>query len=111
MIVKEPWYSRIKWFVMIVLPAISAAYFSLSDLFDLDNALQVMGVCSILATFLGAVLLNSNKNYQASEERYDGDMVVTETEDGDTFRLALNAPPEILAAKGEVTFKRVVEQG
>lgn len=111
MILSDKLYGWVKWFVGIVLPAISAAVFSLQEIFDISNVEQIMGVCAILATFLGTVLLRSNHNYQNSEERFDGDLIVTKTEDGDTFRFALNTPPEVLEQKSDVTFKRVVEQG
>ena len=109
MILSDKWYNLAKWFVGIVLPAISAAIFSLSDVFDIENAEQIMGVCAVLATFIGAVAGLSSRNYNNSEERFDGDMIMTDTEDGSTFRLNLNASPEDLAAKDSITFKKVVE--
>jgi len=109
MILSEPWYSRMKWFTAIVLPAIATAVFSLQEVFDITNAEQIMGVCAILATFLGTVLGISSNKYNNSDDRFDGDMILEEGEDGSTFRLNLNASPEDLAAKDSVTFKKVIE--
>ena len=109
MILSEKWYNRARWFVLTVLPAFSAAYFALSDLFNLANALQVTGVCAILATFLGQVLRISTNNYVNSDARFDGDMIITESEDGASIKLDLNTEPEILAGQDSVTFRKITQ--
>jgi len=109
MILPEKWYNIAKWFVTIVLPAIGAAVFSLQNAFDISNAEQITGVCSVLAIFLGTVLGISTKNYNTSDKAFDGDMIMTQGEDGDTFRLELNSTPEELAAKDNIRFKKIVE--
>jgi hypothetical protein len=110
MIVKEPWYSRFKWLLWIVVPAFNSAYFALSDLLDLDNALQVVGVLSIVSTFLGVILGISNNAYQNSDARFDGDAVVIPREDDvPLVSLDLNAdiPLVSLAERSSLTFKVV----
>ena len=110
MILSEKWYYKVKWFIIIVLPAFSSAYFALSNVLSLPSAEQVVGTCAIIATFFGTVLGVSNKNYKSSDTRFDGEMFMLEHEDGATFRLNLNSEPEVLAAKDFVTFKKIVER-
>jgi hypothetical protein len=109
MILSEKWYYRFKWFIIIVLPAFSSAYFALANVLGLPASEQVVGTCAIIATFLGTVLGVSDKNYNASDARFDGDMFMIEGEDGSTFRLNLKADPEVLATKDSITFKKFVE--
>lgn len=60
-------YDILKWVVMIVLPAIGAAYFSLAQIWGLPMAEEVVGTITIITTFLGALLGLSSKQYNAEE--------------------------------------------
>lgn len=95
-------YNFLKWFTLIFLPAVSAAYFSLSGTLDLPNAEQVVGTIAVVTTFLGAVLGISSHNYPG-----DGQIVVEY--DWDTNKtihsLELGRPPEDIADMKQVTFK------
>jgi len=108
MILPDKWYNLTKWLVGIVLPAISAAVFALSDVFNIDSVEAIMGVCAILATFLGTIFGISSRNYNNSEAAYDGNVVVTNPEDGPkNFSLELNKNPEELENQASIRMKVV----
>lgn len=104
----DTWYNRLKWFVMTVLPAFSAAYFALGNvILNLPAEEAVMGVCAILATFLTAVLGLSNKSYVNSGAKYDG-VVELVMDPGGVAKASLNIqgdPETLLTTKDEITFK------
>lgn len=94
--------------VQIYIPATSSAYFGLASIWGLPAAGQVSGTLAIVATFLGACLHISGKNYDTSGAAHDGDMVVTTGDDGKkTLSLNLNADPLELIDKDHVSFKKV----
>jgi hypothetical protein len=74
-------------------------------MWGLPNADQVVGTIVIVDTFLGAVLGISTAQYNNDEERFDGDMVVTEGEEKVDVNLDLSRTPEALVQKDIVTFK------
>lgn len=99
-------YDNLKWITLILLPAISAAYFSLSSILSLPAAEQVVGTIAVVITFLGAILGISTKSYNNSDTKYDGTLVVdTSDEAKDVFSFKLNDSPESLPEKDVVTFK------
>ena len=106
LILSTKWYERLKWFVLVFLPAFSALYFGLSAVWDnLPAAEQVVGTSAILATFLGLVLGLSNQNFkkQGSDgsinAQIQGDQVVLS-------RISLpNIAPEELAARKSITIQ------
>lgn len=93
-------YNFLKWFTLIFLPAVSAAYFSLSGTLDLPNAEQVVGTIAVVTTFLGAVLGISSHNYQG-----DGQVVIENDFDREKtiYGLELNRPPEDIADMKQIT--------
>jgi len=108
MVLPQKYYDFVKWFVGIVLPAISAAVFSLQETFNIDNAEQIMGVCAVLATFLGAIAGISSRNFNRSDAAYDGYVVVTNPDDGPkNFSLELNKEPADLEAQTSIRMKVV----
>lgn len=99
-------YDTLKWITMILLPALSAAYFALSDLLGLPYADKVTGVIVILITFLGAVLKVSTSSYNNSEQKFDGVMHVdTSDPEKDLFTFELYESPEGFPEKDQLTFK------
>lgn len=100
----EKAYNFVRALVIHVLPALSAAYFSLDSIWDLPKEDEVVGTLAVIAVFLGAVMGVSSRNFNKSG--FDGDVVVTETESGSTkFSLELNATPEELEQKKAIRFK------
>lgn len=105
MVLNETLYNWFKWLIQIFLPAFGAAYFALSDLWNLPSALQVVGTCSVVAIFLGAILGISTKNYEKKELGIDGSLVVKDDGDGATWKLNLSDIPENLEQKQTITLK------
>lgn len=95
-------YNFLKWFTLIFLPAVSAAYFSLSGTLDLPNAEQVVGTIAVATTFLGAILGISSRNYQG-----DGQIIVSyDWEKDKTIHiLELDRPPQDIADMKQIVFK------
>lgn len=102
-------YDQLKRLVTLVLPAIGAFYFALAGIWGLPAAEQVVGTVAALTTFFGVVLNVSGRSYNNSDEKYDGQLNVVETEGSKVMQLELNAGPEVLEQQKEVSF-RVVKQ-
>lgn len=101
-------YEFFKKLVQIGLPACGSLYFSLSAVWGLPYADEVVGTLAIVSTFLGTVLMISSKTYKALEPDHDGEMVIEHTEDGRViYALQLNGDPEKLSESGSVSFKVV----
>lgn len=60
-------YDKLKWTVLIGLPAISALYFGLSQIWGLPYAEQVVGTIAVIAVFGGTVLGISSHNYNKEQ--------------------------------------------
>jgi hypothetical protein len=67
MIINSKVYDVLKWVVMIVLPALSALYASLSMVWGLPYAEQIVATVSAVALFLGALLGVSTHAYNKQE--------------------------------------------
>jgi hypothetical protein len=104
-------YDIFVWAVKIVLPAFGTFYFAISSIWGIAGGEKVIGTISALCLFLGIILQISNKSYDASGVKYQGDLVVkTDPETGaETQSLSLNAPFSVLAQSGDITLK-VVKQ-
>lgn len=56
-------YDILKWIALIVLPAIGALYFGLSQIWNLPLGEEIVGTITLLDTFLGALLGISSAKY------------------------------------------------
>lgn len=98
-------YDYLKFFALIVLPALGTLYFALADLWGLPAAEQVVGSIVALDTFLGVILGISQVTYTKGIADA-GVMNVTQAPDGSkNFSLELTDHPDALAEKNEVRFK------
>ena len=105
-ILSDKIYNGAKKLVQVILPAVGALYFSLSDIWDLPRALEVVGTISCITTFLGVCLGISNKTYQALGGGDIGNLHITEDEHGKvSYLLELTSAPEYIDGKAEVTLK------
>ena len=119
-------YDRLKWVVLVFLPAFGALYFGLAAYWDLPKADEVVGTCAILATFLGALIKVGDRTYnnspnrandaaQVAVEAADGTMTVVDhglDEDGvgkADLHFSATKPPPALAKQGVAVFKVVKE--
>lgn len=107
----KPWisnrtYDAFKWLVQIFLPAFSALYFGLAQIWGLPNAEGVVGTIAIVTIFLGTLLKISNNSYNNSDAKYDGSLVVdTSDDEKDVYSFEVNVPFEELKDKKELTIK------
>ena len=56
-------YDILKWIAMIFLPAVSALYFGLSQIWGFPYGEEIVGTLALIDTFLGALLGISSANY------------------------------------------------
>lgn len=104
----DAFYGLGKKVVQVYIPALSSLYFGLGNIWGFPAVEQVVGSFAVLATFIGVCLGLSSKNYDASEARYDGDLVTYESEEGDTVtRMEFNEDPLTTIEKKEVKLKVV----
>jgi hypothetical protein len=99
-------YDVLKFLALVILPALGALYFSLSQIWGLPKATEVVGTITVVDTFLGVVLKLSSSAYHNSDGAYDGVMNVETKADGSLkYDLALNGSAEALANQRAVSFK------
>lgn len=99
-------YDLLKKLVQVVLPAVGSLYFGLAKIWGLPASEEVVGTLAILATFFGVLLSISHASYNASDSKYDGKLIMHDTENGGKlFSLELNGNPLNLDQKKQVSFK------
>ena len=98
-------YNRMKWVTLVFLPAVGAAYFSLSELLGLPFGDEVVGTIVIICTFFGNLIGISNKQYNSSESKFDGSLVLTPGEDDDSTDLRFQMEAAKLIEKNQVLLK------
>lgn len=99
-------YDFIKYLAQILLPAVGALYFGLAQIWGLPNAEQVVGTFTTVDIFLGATLLLSSKQYDKSDAKYDGALVIDSSDpDKDLYSFEVGAPLDELSDKRTLTFK------
>jgi hypothetical protein len=107
-LIKGKLYDKLKFFALVILPALGTLYFALAGIWGLPAADQVVGTIVCLDAFLGTVLQLSSTAYARSDAAYDGDFVVEgKPGGGTTVRLELSEEPEQqdLEQKDELRFK------
>jgi Putative phage holin Dp-1 len=90
---------------LIVFPAVGTLYFALASIWGLPAAEQVTGSIIVVDTFLGVLVKVGQNSYDASDAKYDGDMIVAKTDDKTSVSLALNTDPEKMLKQDQVIFK------
>ena len=100
-------YDRLKFVVMIVLPASAALYIAVAALWGLPKVEEVAGTITAIATFLGVLLGISSKNYSSEEDEPDviGDFVVAATPNGKAITLELSRDPVDYVEGDLITFR------
>ncbi len=56
-------YDVLKWIAMILIPAVSALYFGLSQIWGFPYGEEIVGTLAVIDTFLGALLGISTAKY------------------------------------------------
>lgn len=96
-------YSFGKKLVLIILPAISALYFGLGQIWGFPAIEKVLGTIAVISTVLGGLLRISSAQYDSSGAAYDGDVTVTPNEQGTSVKLGLD--PYDLIDKDSIRLK------
>lgn len=107
-LLSDAWYNRLKFVAMVLLPALGTLYFTLAQVWGLPYAEQVVGTIIALDTFLGLVLKVSDVKYEASEEKYDGRIVKTQSTNGQllyALQFETRAQQERANGKNELLLK------
>ena len=90
-------YDVAKRLVQVGLPAISALYFGLGQIWGFPEVENVVGSIAIITAFLGTILGISHSNYKNSDAAYDGNMVITSPNGPDGPKQAsLELNPDVL---------------
>lgn len=98
-------YDILKYLAQIVLPGLGVLYLTIGQIWGLPNAEQVSATILALDLFLGALLGISSKAYKKSNDRFDGEINVFETEDKKQFTIDVHSDPYELDQKDEVVLK------
>lgn len=61
-------YDALKWVALIFLPALAALYSSLSEIWGLPYAVQIVGTISTIDVFLGVLLGISTNQYNKNSK-------------------------------------------
>lgn len=97
-------YDALKWVSFVLLPALGAAYFALSQLLGLPYGVEVVGVLAIVDTLLGTLLRKSTQQYNDSDAKFDGAVVISPNSEGNSdLNVSLN--PQALARKKEIVVR------
>src|SRR5688572_3321198 len=107
-ILSDKAYNFAKALVQIYLPALGALYFSLSDIWNLPHALQVVGTITCVTTFLGVCLGISHKTYESMGGGNVGTVQIKEKLDGGksvSLELRDDMVMEDLETKDTISFK------
>jgi hypothetical protein len=99
-------YNTFNMFVQLILPAALTLYVTLATIWHWDHVTEVTASVAPAMAFLGLILRISNKSYIASNDRFGGNIIVTENEDGvKTYSLEVNGDPAAISDQKEITFK------
>lgn len=98
-------YDKLKFVAQVLLPGLGALYFALSGIWGLPSAEEVVGTIVAVDTFLGLFLVAGTKQYNNSDARFDGQLVLSPGPEEDTTNLRVQLDPAALSAKDEVTVK------
>ena len=95
-------YDKLRFLVRIVLPGLSTLYFTLSSIWGLPSAEQVVGTLAAFAVFFGLILQASSKGYNANV----GVMTYLEDAEGKlSYTLEVDGDPADLKNRKSVSFK------
>lgn len=98
-------YTTLKHSAAIALPALSALYFTLAQVWHFPYTAQVMATIAAVNTAVGALMGISSLSYNNSDAKYAGSLIRTETPTTINYSLALNQDAPALDKADEVTFK------
>ena len=71
-------YDFLKWAVLIAIPAFGTFYQIMANVWHLPAANEVATTCLAIATLLGALVGVATHNYNKSDSKYDGTLVISD---------------------------------
>ena len=90
-------YDFMKMFVLIWLPAFSAFYFAVGNMWGFPAVDKVPGTLAALAVLLGTMVGISKSNYDKSDRQYDGSVLIEQDpETGVRLNIDLRGATNIL---------------
>lgn len=98
-------YNFVKKSATIVLPAVSALYIALAQIWGFPHVEEVVGTLTALNTFFGVVIQLSKKSYYASNAPYVGEIQVKNEGERKVFSLVVDGDPEDLETMSSANFK------
>ncbi len=100
-------YKTLKPVATTILPGLGTLYISLSLIWGLPAAEQVVGTTTAINVFLGLLLGLSTRAYNRSDEKYDGQIDVNEKQGGGKkFTISVkDEDPETIAEKDQVLLR------
>lgn len=103
------WYNAIKFLVTVVIPALITFIAVLGPIWEWDNITKLTATLAAIATFLGAIIGISSRNYNSDESRFVGETWLSPTDEGWKRVFDVQAD-EIDPTRKELTFKVVDNQ-
>ena len=70
-------YDFLKWAVLIAIPAFGTFYSIVAGVWHLPYANEVGTTCLAVATLLGALIGIATRNYNKSDSKFDGTLVIS----------------------------------
>jgi len=99
-------YDLLSVIAVLWMPAFATFYFTMSSLWGLPYAKEVVGSMAAFSTFLGTILRMSKKAYNANDNNFDGVINVTmPTPDSTLYSLELNGDPADINKLKNMNFK------
>lgn len=101
-------YDFLKPVVLVLLPALATLYPALAEVWGWGMVTEVVVSITAFDTFLGTILGVSSKQYNRSDEKYDGAIVRHVTEEGKkVFTLEIGTDPDEIQNMESILFKVV----
>lgn len=97
-------YNLLKPTTTIILPAAATLYAALAGIWGLPAATEVIGTVTAVNAFLGIFLSLTTRQYNRSDDRFDGDFNIFDELDRTTFQLDVGKNPDSLE-KDEIRLK------
>ena len=101
-------FNFLRRLVELFLPACGAFYYTLAEIWSLAYAGEVVGTIAAVTTLLGVLLVVLRSNYDKSDTKYDGDLVIEETadpEEPNLMRLEVDTPLDMIPGQPELRLK------
>ena len=100
-------YDFLKWAVLIAIPAFGTFYSIVAGVWHLPYANEVGTTCLAVATLLGALIGIATRNYNKSDSKFDGTLVISNAANPEVpTNYNFNVGDlDALEQKGEVTLK------